>query len=44
MVDGVRAMPEFESVPEIIQAGKFLRNLRFTIYDLRVPFNYENGS
>jgi len=41
MVDGVRAMPEFESVPEIIQAGKFSE---FTIYDLRGFFNYENDS
>jgi hypothetical protein len=32
MVDGVRAMPEFESVSEIIQAAKFLQ---LTIHDLR---------
>jgi hypothetical protein len=32
MVDGVRAMPEFESVPEIIQAGKVFKDLRYSIY------------
>jgi hypothetical protein len=43
MVEGVNAMPEFESVPDIFQAPKF-SEFGFTIYDLRDPFNLENGS
>jgi hypothetical protein len=41
MVEGVRAMPEFESVSKFFQAAKFSK---LEIYDLGEPFIWENGS